>query len=73
MDRTRTLDRQIAETKPWVLVKADVPAFETSMQEFLQELAFITRCLSPFLPDTSEKIRQALRERKTEVLFRRVG
>ena len=72
MDRTRTLDRRIAETKPWVLVKTDIPAFETSMREFLQELAFIARCLLPFLPDTGEKIRQALRERKTEVLFRRV-
>ncbi|MBP7811255.1 MAG: methionine--tRNA ligase [Candidatus Moranbacteria bacterium] len=72
MDRTRTLDRQIAETKPWVLVRTDVPAFEMSMQEFLRELAFIARCLSSFLPDTSEKIRRALRDRQTEVLFRRV-
>lgn len=73
MDRTRTLDRQIAEAKPWVSVKTDLAAFEASMQEFLRELAFLARCLSPFLPDTSEKIRQALIDRRTEALFRRVG
>ncbi len=72
LDRTRTLDRRIAETKPWVLVKMDNEAFESSMREFLQELAFIAHCLQPFLPETSMKIAQALKERRTEVLFQRV-
>lgn len=72
MDRTRVLDRRIAEIKPSVLVKTDDEAFESSMREFLQELAFIAYCLQPFLPETSERIAQALKERRTEVLFQRV-
>ncbi len=72
MDRTRMLDRRIAETKPWVLVKTDNEAFESAMREFLQELGFIAHCLQPFLPETSVKIAQALKERHTEALFQRV-
>jgi methionyl-tRNA synthetase len=72
LDRTRVLDRRIAETKPWILVKTDGKEFEVVMREFLEELAFIAYCLRPFLSETSEKIERALKERQTEVLFRRV-
>jgi len=72
LDRTRVLDRRIAEAKPWILVKTDGAVFESVMQEFLRELAAIAYYLRPFLPETSGKIERALKERKTEVLFRRV-
>jgi methionyl-tRNA synthetase len=73
LDRTRMLDRRIAESKPWILAKTDLSAFESVMGEFLRELSLIARCLQPFLPETSRKIQEALRDRKTEVLFPRLG
>jgi methionyl-tRNA synthetase len=70
--RTRALDKKIAEVKPWELVKTDMAAFESEMAGFLNELAFIASCLRPFLPETSEKIVQAIAVRKTESLFQRI-
>lgn len=70
--RTRVLDKKIAEVKPWELVKTDMIAFEKEMLGFLGELSFIASCLRPFLPETSEKIAQAIESRKTEPLFQRV-
>lgn len=70
--RTRVLDKRIAEVKPWELVKTDMLAFEKEMTGFLTELGFIASCLSPFLPETSEKIMGAIESRKTEPLFKRV-
>ncbi len=72
MDRTRMLDRHIAEVKPWALAKTDPSQFETVMQCFLHELRYIGHCLRPFLPETSDKIERALREKQTEVLFRKI-
>ncbi len=70
--RTRVLDKQIAEVKPWELVKTDIVAFEREMNRFLMELSFIASALRPFLPETSEKILKALQEGKTEPLFKRI-
>jgi methionyl-tRNA synthetase len=70
--RTRALDKKIAEVKPWELAKTDMPTFEREMGGFLAELSFIASALSPFLPQTSEKILKALREGKTEPLFQRI-
>lgn len=72
IERTRALDKSIAEQKPWELAKTDVVEFEKVMRLFLDELALIALCLRPFLPETGEKITQALRERKTEPLFARI-
>ncbi|MBP5993518.1 MAG: methionine--tRNA ligase [Candidatus Moranbacteria bacterium] len=72
IERTRALDKSIAEQKPWELAKTDVVEFEKAMRLFLDELALIALCLRPFLPETGEKIAQALRERKTEPLFARI-
>lgn len=70
--RTRVLDKKIAEVKPWELVKTDMLAFEKEMTGFLTELGFIAVCLHPFLPETSEKITQAIASRKTTPLFQRI-
>ena len=72
IERTRALDKSIAEQKPWELAKTDVVEFETAMKFFLDELALIALCLRLFLPETGEKITQALKERKTEPLFARI-
>lgn len=72
IERTRALDKSIAEQKPWELAKTDVVEFEKAMKFFLDELALIALCLRLFLPETGEKITQALKERKTEPLFARI-
>ncbi len=72
IERTRALDKSIAEQKPWELAKTDVVEFEKVMGVFLKELALIARCLRPFLPETAEKIARALKEKKTEPLFARI-
>lgn len=72
IERTRILDKSIAEKKPWELAKTDVVEFEQVMRLFLDELALIALCLKPFLPETGEKIARAIREKKTEPLFARV-
>lgn len=73
MDRTRGLDKKIAEVKPWELAKTDMAAFEKEMRGFLGELSFIASCLRPFLPETAEKIAQAIGSRETEPLFTRAA
>ncbi len=72
MDQTRMLDKKIAEEKPWELAKSDVEKFERVMTEYLETLAEIGFCLQSFLPETAEKITQAIVERKVEPLFRRI-
>ena len=72
MERTRTLDRRIAETKPWELVKENVIQFETVMSDFLGELLFIARCLRPFLPETAKRVEEAVVERTVEPIFIRL-
>lgn len=73
LERTRGLDKAIAETKPWELAKVDRARFEQVMQEYLVELGLIASSLRPFLPETAEKILRALQEKRVEPLFVRVA
>ncbi|MFZ2299514.1 MAG: methionine--tRNA ligase [Candidatus Moraniibacteriota bacterium] len=68
----REANRYIDETKPWELVETNKAQFEQVMMQLLQGLALAAIALEPFLPETSEKISKALRERKTEPLFQRI-
>lgn len=72
MGLVREANRHIDEEKPWELVKTDMERFDGVMHTLLDRLAFIASALAPLLPDTSEKITQALEEGKTEPLFQRV-
>ncbi|PID51810.1 MAG: methionine--tRNA ligase [Candidatus Moraniibacteriota bacterium] len=59
----------IEDTKPWELRKTDTEAFETVMQELLTTLHIIADTLTPFMPQTSEKILTALTDRTRVILF----
>src|SRR3990167_11046748 len=71
----RELDRankKIDEEKPWELVTSDPERFRKVMGELLERLYVISRLLDPFMPDTANKIRKALEDKKTELLFQRI-
>jgi methionyl-tRNA synthetase len=62
----------IGENKPWELVKTGGQKFEEVMGKLLSDLDLISQLLIPFMPEASEKIRQALKNKKTEILFQRI-
>ncbi|MDD2766988.1 MAG: methionine--tRNA ligase [Candidatus Moranbacteria bacterium] len=65
-------NRYIDETKPWELAKTDQKQFDTVIGKLLVDIGDIAFSLTPFLPETAEKIQIALQERKTVPLFERI-
>ena len=65
-------DKFIEDNKPWELQKSDKNKFEEVMKKLNSDLHLISELLIPFMPDTSEKIKKALKERKAEILFPRI-
>lgn len=72
-EKVREANKYIDETKPWELVKNDQDQFEAVIKKLLNNISLIAACLKPVLPETSEKIVQALEAGKTEPLFKRIG
>ena len=68
----REANRYIEDNKPWELAKNDQDAFGRVMQKLLNDLDMLANLLMPFLPETSEKIRQAIEMKKAEPLFKRI-
>ncbi len=67
------LDQKIQETQPFKLVKVDPESGKKIIVELVQSLFAIAVSLEPFLPETSKKIQQLIKENKspTEPLFAR--
>jgi len=66
-------NKYIEENKPWELVKTDRKKFEKIMEKLALDLYVISELLIPFMPETSEKIKEALKtEKLNEVLFKRI-
>jgi len=65
-------DKFVEENKPWELEKNDKAKFKEVMQKLISDLNLISELLAPFMPETSEKIKKALEEKKTGVLFPRI-
>ena len=68
----RESNKYIEETKPWELAKTNPEQFETVMRKLLDDLAHISSLLAPFLPETAERIKTMLKERKGSILFQRL-
>lgn len=69
----RKSNRHIEESKPWELVKTDEKKFKEVMEELAQDLYLISELLIPFMPETAEKIKKALKTKKLDkVLFERI-
>ncbi len=58
------MDKTIAETKPFLVIKEDEEIGKTLIATCVQQLTVIAQALVPFLPDTSEKILSLIRENK---------
>lgn len=71
-DSIHLLDRRVNNEEPFKLVKTDAERGRRLIAELVTELYRIARMLNPFLPATSAKIEEALREnKKPETLFPR--
>jgi len=65
-------DKFVEINKPWELTKNDKSKFQEVMQKLVSDLSLISELLVPFMPDTSEKIKTALEEKKVDSLFPRI-
>lgn len=65
-------NKYIEDEKPWELKKNNPEKFEKVMQELISSLYIISELLTPFMPEISQKIKQALEIKKTEPLFQRI-
>ena len=73
MDYVRRGDKFINDSEPWKLVKSDKDKFNKVMRQTLNSLLSTSQIVSPFMPETSEKIKKALETKKLdEVLFQRI-
>lgn len=66
------LDKKMEQEKPWELAKTDKEKFEKTMQEFFQGLFDIAEKVRIFMPESAEKIKKALKEKKVDSLFIRL-
>jgi len=70
--RVHAANKYIEDNKPWELAKNDETKFKEVMKKLIVDLHAIAELLTPFMPDTSDKIKQALKDKKTEPLFQRI-
>lgn len=60
MDLARVGNKYLADTEPWHLIKTDQPRVGTILYTALQLIANLAILLEPFLPFTSQRLRQLL-------------
>ncbi|MFH0969528.1 MAG: methionine--tRNA ligase [Patescibacteria group bacterium] len=65
-------NKYIEENKPWELKKSDENKFKKVMQKLISDLYLISELIAPFLPETSEKIKKALKIKESVILFKRI-
>jgi methionyl-tRNA synthetase len=71
-DEIQKLDQKITETAPFKVIKTDVEVGKKLIFDLTQDLYLIARLLTPFLPETAKKIKNAIVEnKKPENLFLR--
>lgn len=73
MAEVRSLDKTIEQEKPWELIKSDDEAFRESIEGLARGLYFIGLKLQPFMPNTANKIKNALESKEIEPLFQRIN
>jgi methionyl-tRNA synthetase len=53
-------NKRIDDTKPWALAKTDLPATQQVLMDLLEVLRNVAFMITPFLPETGDKIRSIL-------------
>jgi methionyl-tRNA synthetase len=72
-ERVQSLDNKITNEKPFAVIKEDIAKGRELIQECREELLSIGKLLLPFIPQTSQKILEALAEnKKPENIFPRI-
>ncbi len=70
--KIQLIDQKINEKEPFKVIKTDVEKGKSIIAELVKDLNVVANMLSPFLPDTSRKIIEAIRaNKKPENLFPR--
>jgi methionyl-tRNA synthetase len=72
IENLKSLDKYIEEKKPWELINNNYVEFENTMLYLIPRIYFLSDLLKPFMPETAEKIKKALENKKTEALFERI-
>lgn len=72
-ETVRSSNVLIDNEKPWELVKFDQQKLHLVMQTLVANVASIGESLSPFMPDTAEKIKKQLQTLEAEPLFPRIN
>ncbi|MBI4121054.1 MAG: methionine--tRNA ligase [Parcubacteria group bacterium] len=71
--RLRELDEYVTRERPFEKVATDIDGAKKDITHLVQALAGIAHMLTPFLPETAEKIKTAIKEnKKPETLFQRI-
>lgn len=71
--RIQTVDQRINAEEPFKLVKSDPAAGKKLIAELVHELAALSHMVVPLMPETAQKIREAvLSNTKPESLFKRI-
>lgn len=71
--RIQRVDQKITEEEPFKVVKTDRVTGKAMIQHYVSELSLISVMLELFMPETAEKIKQAVKEnKKPENLFKRL-
>lgn len=65
-------DKYVDDNKPWELAEKDEKKLERVLSNLLYCLSEIANLITPFLPETSEKIKKQIKSGKTEILFPRI-
>jgi methionyl-tRNA synthetase len=68
--KIKVCDEYIQKTEPFKIIKTDKNKAEKDIKYLLSELYNIALSLQPFLPQTSEKILQVLKEPKLENILK---
>ncbi|MBI4117921.1 MAG: methionine--tRNA ligase [Parcubacteria group bacterium] len=71
--RIRASDEYVTKERPFEKIATDSDGAKKDITHLVRELACVAHMLVPFLPDTAEKIKTAIKEnKKPETLFKRV-
>jgi len=68
----RDANKYIEDNKPWETSKSNQSKFSKDMEFLLLEIDMIAKLLTPFMPDTAEKIKKALETKQVGPLFQRI-
>ncbi len=68
----RNANKFIEDNKPWELAKTDEKKFQEVMEKLIEDLYVVSELLTPFLPETADKIKSALESKVAEPLFQRI-